>query len=463
MNLTTGIARIIQQERLIASGEKVLLGLSGGIDSTVLLHVLLEIKSALSFDIGIGHVNHLLRNEESLRDEEFVRSLAERFSLPFHVARVNVRQIAADSGKSLQHAGRDVRYRFFTETAMLHGYHKIGVAHTLDDQVETFILRIIKGTGMRGLSSIPIKRDNIIRPFLHTERSDIDAYRKAHDIPFVADSSNEKTVYERNFIRKRVIPQMGELNPAFRKKIFLLLGDLTAINATLEEQTETVVGTAVCGPEGDVSLPVDRLVKLDAETRFRVLAHLLGRLEPGFLPLREHMAQIEKVLRGQRPNLETALPHRIRVKKTYGTLILTKKTQSPPVGDTYSVFEKGITVCEALGVTFGSEEFSGGTGGIAFSPGPFSAYFDGESLGPLRVRTFREGDRFTPLGMRQRVKLKDFFMSRKIPREERRHIPLLLSEDRIIWVVGYRIDEHYKATRETRRIVHIFAEVGGSS
>jgi tRNA(Ile)-lysidine synthase len=177
------------------------LGISGGIDSTTLLFVLLEIQKTIDFELGLAHINHMLRGKESERDEEFVRELAGRLCLPLYVERVHVKEIAVEKGLSIQHAGREARYSFFNGILRQHGYNKIAIAHNLDDQIETFLLRAMKGTGLKGLSSIPIKRDAIIRPLLNTYRTDIAEYAARHAIAFVEDSSNSKTVYERNYVR----------------------------------------------------------------------------------------------------------------------------------------------------------------------------------------------------------------------------------------------------------------------
>ncbi len=187
MDLVRKIKKIISQDGLIAEGDRVLIGCSGGIDSVTLLFVLREISHELSFELGIAHVNHLLRGEESDRDEDFVRGLADRFSIPCYIRKVNVKDEARKAGKSLQHAGRDIRYCFFDEMAEQLNFNKIAIAHNLDDQVETFLFRIIKGTGIRGLSSIPVKRGRIIRPFLTIYRSEIESYVETRTIPFMED------------------------------------------------------------------------------------------------------------------------------------------------------------------------------------------------------------------------------------------------------------------------------------
>ena len=452
MNLLRKIAKTIEEENLIEPGDRVLLGLSGGIDSTAMLYLLLDAAEALSFNLGIAHINHLLRGEESERDEQFVRRLAASLSLPCHVMRIDVRGEAKKAGKSLQHAGRDVRYGFFMKTAAEHGFHKIGIAHTLDDQVETFILRMLKGTGLKGLSAIPVKRGNIVRPLLYTTRAEIEDYAAVRKVPFVNDSSNEKIVYERNFVRKQIIPRMEELNPAFRGKVFSLLKDLTAVNRSFDERAGDFLRTQVSWDDGTASLGVSPLTGLEEETRFRVMARLLDRLEPGFIPLREHMRQIENVITGLRPNLAAALPHGIRVKKVYGQLVITKETVSPPPMEVFPV-SQGLNRLERFNLALLLEALPEGAGKISFSADPDTAIFDGDKLETLTVRTFREGDRFVPLGMKQSVKLKDFFISMKIPREQRRHIPLLLSGNDIVWVIGHRIDDRFKLTGETKCMV----------
>ena len=256
MNLVYKVKKTIEKERLVERGDRVLVGISGGVDSASLLHVLVKIAKEIGFDLGAAHLNHLLRGEESERDEEFVAALAGRLAIPLYIRRVDAKKYADDKGLSIQHAGRDLRYGFFEEVADGHGFNKIAVAHNLDDQAETFLLRMMKGTGIRGLSSIPIERGRIIRPFLHIYRSEIEDYAKNNSITFVHDSSNDKTVYERNFVRKRIIPLMEQLNPLLKEKIIALLDDLTAINHRYNEAAEGFVREEMHTDEEDLSFEV---------------------------------------------------------------------------------------------------------------------------------------------------------------------------------------------------------------
>lgn len=452
MDLVGRAKKIITKEGLIGEGDSVLLGASGGIDSTVLLFVLLEIAQQIPFKLGIAHINHALRGEESERDEDFVKELARRFSLPFYAKKADVKGFASDSGLSLQHAGRELRYAFFNDIAKTYHYNKIAIAHTLDDQVETFLLRIIKGTGIRGLSSIPIRRGPIIRPFLTTYRSEIEEYSRKNKVPFVADSSNEKTIYERNFIRREVIPVMERLNPALKKKIFSLLQDMTAINRIFDRRSQAFLTQKGQNRDRESSFNIDALTKMDVETRFRVLSDTLSSIEPRFIPLRQHILSIEKIMRAKKPNLTVILPHDLKVKKIYTNLVFTQRPLRLPATDQIPVMI-GKNTLESFRISL-DIRVQKNTSSTRLR-GHNVALLDREKVGNISVRTFRAGDRFVPLGMDSPVKLKDFFISRKIPKEERRLIPLLISDNDIIWVVGHRIDDRYKVTGHSREVLRV--------
>jgi tRNA(Ile)-lysidine synthase len=451
---------IIKREGLINEGDKVLVACSGGIDSVTLLFVLREISHDLPLELGVAHVNHLLRGQESNRDEDFVKGLADRFSIPCHVKKVNVQDEARKSGKSIQHAGRDIRYRFFDEIADSLHFNRIAIAHTLDDQVETFLLRIVKGTGIRGLSSIPIKRERIIRPFLPMYRSGIEEYAKTRVISFVNDSSNSKIQYERNFVRREIVPVMERLNPAVKEKIFALLRDLATINTVFDHEANEFLNKKRRDKNGSITLDVVDLLKLNEEVRYRVLLRLFQEVEPSFFPLREHIQLIEKVLKGKRPNLSATFPRGTIVRKTYGHITFTKKLDAVPVEGNFKV-TSGMNSIEPLGLTLEVTEMDEQSGAIPIAPN--IAYLDLEKLGGLLIRTFIAGDRFVPLGMSQEMKLKDFFIGKKIPKEKRRQIPLLVSHRDIIWVVGYRIDDRYKVTKETNRVLKVVAQFNSAN
>lgn len=454
INLVREVAKTIVQEKLIGNNDRVLLGISGGIDSTTLLFILLEIQKTISFELGLAHINHMLRGKESERDERFVKKLAGKLHLPLYIKRVDIKKIAVEKGLSLQHAGREARYHFFNEVITEYGYNKIAIAHNLDDQIETMLLRALKGTGLRGLSAIPIKRDAIIRPFLNTYRADITEYAGQHAISFVEDSSNNKIVYERNFLRKEIFPIMEKLNPLFKEKLFFLLKDLTYIDHLFEKKSNAFLKKHQRNKEGDISLDIVSLNKIDDETKFRVISNIITSLEPAFIPLREHFRQIKNILSAKKPNLVATLPHGIKIKKIYDHVLFTKKPLPSPIQETFSL-SMGKNVLQPFSLDLHLSQPRKIV--KVFSKNKNIALFDSEKLGNLTIRTFMNGDRFMPLGMKDKMKLKDFFISSKIPKEERRTIPLLLSDNDIIWVIGLRIDEAFKITKDTKKVLQVTA------
>ena len=235
MALDETVRRVIRQEGLIDPGDTVLVGVSGGIDSSTLLFLLEKIKKEMAFGLAVAHVNHQLRGADALGDEAFVGALADRYGVPCHTLRADVLGYARENGLSVQHAGRDIRYRYFEEVAAAHGYRKIAIAHNRDDQVETFLLRLVKGSGLSGLASIPIKRGPVIRPLLRAYRSEIAAFARSHSIAYREDSSNLSEKYERNFIRSRIVPLMEQLNPRFKEKVLFLLADIASVNAVFDD------------------------------------------------------------------------------------------------------------------------------------------------------------------------------------------------------------------------------------
>lgn len=450
MSLILKVKRTVEQEGLIGEGEGVLVAVSGGIDSVALFHVLFEISRHLPFRLAIAHVNHLLRGSESKRDEEFVRTLADTFSVPFFLKRVDTSAYARIHGLSIQQAARDLRYAFLEEVAEKESFQRIAIGHTLDDQVETFLLRLAKGTGLRGLTAIPMKRGKIIRPFLFVKRGEIEAYQREKGISYVEDSSNLTVHYQRNYVRHKIIPLFESLNPAFKEKVISLLEDLTSINGMFERKIEEEMAF-VERREGEIILSRERLLGVDKETRFRLLSRLLAEIDEGLCLTRRKLRIIEKMAESKRPNLYHKLKDGLYIKRAYGKISITKR-QEKTVEEEFPLC-LGEHICEPLGIRISlelldrrPEEFPRQTN---------VAFFDGGKIGRLMLRTMRKGDRFIPFGMKEPTKIKDFFIRLKIPRDERKRIPILFSDDRVMWVLGLRTDERFKIGEHTRRVLKV--------
>jgi tRNA(Ile)-lysidine synthase len=454
MNLEESVRRVIVREGMTSPGDRVLVCVSGGMDSSALLSILNRLTDKLEVELAVAHVNHQLRGEESERDEAFVRDSARDYGLVCHVSREDVTSVSHAMGISVQHAGREIRYRFFHNLAATHGYNRIAVAHNRDDQVETFLLRVIKGTGINGLSSIPIKRGLIIRPLLCAYRSEIEDYVRMTSLAYVEDSSNRKDGYERNFLRHHIVPLMARLNPVFREKVLSLLSDISTINHEFDSETKQFMETQVTVSGEESSVGAEALRSLPEEVRFRVISHLLSRLEPRFIPLREHILLVEKSLFSTRPNNSVLLPHGIRVKRAYNSMGFTQRGERTYFSGVFAI-EPGENRFFKLNVTIHTSHHD--TRPDAEGGDRMTALLDADKVGPLSVRTFRDGDRFVPLGMKEPTKLKNYFISRKIPREQRRSIPLVTSGTDIVWIVGERISELHKVTGETKRFLRLTA------
>jgi len=462
MGLLFKVRKTIEKEALIQPGDRVLVCVSGGIDSTTLFFLLHEITKHIGFKLGIAHVNHGLRGIESDRDECFVEDLAHKFSIPFFKKRYDVGKIARARGISVQHAGREIRYEFFEHTALLNDFNKIAIGHTADDQVETFFLRILKGTGIKGLSAIPVKRGIIIRPLLNVYRSEIETYVRENLIDYVHDSSNDKIYYERNYIRKELVPVIERFNSQAKKKVIKLLEEIGEINRMFELKAEQFITDNSVLKGEEICFPVDRFKHIDDEVRFRATLFALEKLGVNLVPLREHMRLIKDITASERPNLQLSLPKGVKVKKTYGTIIFSRKQAPGNIEERFPVY-LGENISDRFGLKLYVSEIKEGTLITPVINDKNTALIDGKTLIDMHLRTFKEGDRFYPLGMKQPVKLKDFFISQKIPKELRRSIPLLVANvadetpprEDILWVVGYRIDERYKIKAETKRIIKI--------
>ena len=205
------VTAFIEENRLLQNGDTVIAALSGGMDSVTLLHIFNSIKELYNIKLHAAHLNHGIREEEADRDEAFVRDLCEEWGIPLHVRRADIPKMARESGKSEELCGREARYAFFGELAEAYGA-KIATAHNLDDNAETVLWNLVRGSGLSGLSGIPVKRGGIIRPLLCCSRAEIESYRAENDLPYVTDSTNLEPLYTRNRIRLEIMPLLRELN-----------------------------------------------------------------------------------------------------------------------------------------------------------------------------------------------------------------------------------------------------------
>jgi tRNA(Ile)-lysidine synthase len=455
------VKRTIDRYRLLEDGDRVIVGVSAGVDSMVLLHLLNAFREIFHLSLIIAHVNHGLRPEESGREAELVQKESGRLRLPFEYGQFNVREFQKLGGFSPQDAARRIRFHFFYDLLRKHHAQKIALGHNADDQVETVLLRLIRGSGLEGLKGIlPIRERKVIRPLLEVWREEIDSFAMGKKIPSLLDSSNLKNDYFRNRIRLSLIPFIeGEFQPHFRESLLRTSTILREENDYLERGAEEAYQKITHEAKDTLAFKFSEYQSLHPAIQWRVIKKIVERIHEGGMVMEDGgRADVLKVcqnLHQSSPSFLSELPHGFWVEKQYDVVRLGKGEVNLPPPFEVELISPGHTPVKEIGKEVVIEETDRDQFGN-YSGSPNTALLDYESLRfPLKMRNFRPGDRFRPLGVKGTQKLKDFFIDHKVPKFERPRVPLLISEEMIAWVVGYRIDERVKITERTRKVLKV--------
>ncbi len=436
------LIQFIQQHKLFLKNERVLLAVSGGIDSTVMAHLFHEAK----FRFAIAHCNFDLRGNESDDDEKFAESLAQQYKVQFFSTKFHTSEFAEKKRISIQMAARELRYDWFEQIRQENKFDFIATAHHLDDQVETFMINLIRGTGIAGLHGIPVKNGQVIRPMMFTFRKDIEEYATEHKISYRTDLSNNETKYLRNKLRHEVLPLLCSINPGFPQGLtdtIRKISDFETIgNRTLNGWTDN----ALTDNGRCKTIKISDLLKFNP-----VEPYVWALLSPfGF-----NAAQVTNILGSllkKNRNVFCSPTHRLVKERGYLNIYQTEeKATSRPVKINSFEHKKRITI--PLNLIF--ERFAN----VEFYKIPLTdktASLDFEKLKfPLILRKWEQGDAFYPLGMKKKKKLSDFFIDQKFPMEEKEQTWLLCSGRDIVWIVGHRIDHRYRVTGSTVEILRI--------
>lgn len=432
----------VKKENLVRKTDRILLAISGGLDSTVMAD--LFHRAGFSFDIA--HANFHLRGDESHRDELFVKNLAEKYRVKVFIKHFETASFARKNKISIQVAARQLRYEWFDDLMSEHEYDRVAAAHHLDDQVETFLINLTRGTGIAGLHGIHPKQGRIIRPMLFTGRKEIEVYALKHKLDFVEDSSNFSLKYTRNRIRHKVIPQLERINPAFGEDLTRTIDYIRDAEAIFRQAVESKRKEIFTEKDGQTLIPVEAFFRLKP---FGTWAYEL--LSPfGF----NHsnvldIAGLEDSIPGKEVHSAT---HRII--KNRDTLIIA------PVEKTG--LEKTFLVTSD-DLAHGSVKFPVHLGfeilnkiPAEFADPAITAYIDMNRLNlPLLIRKWNRGDFFYPMGMSKRKKLSDFFIDLKFSKFDKENQWLLCSGNDIVWIIGHRIDDRYKVTKDLKSVLNI--------
>lgn len=416
------------------------MAVSGGADSVALLRALLELRTELGIVVSVVHLNHGIRGTEADQDEQFVRNIAAQFDLPLHLEGVDVPAHSKQEKLSLETSARDLRYAYFQRLLAADVCDKIATAHTLDDQAETVLLRILRGTGTRGLAAIPPLRDatpdlvaRIVRPLLGTRREDIEKYLRALDQTWMEDASNRDPKHLRNRIRHELLPQLeSDYNPALRQSLV----NLAEIARAEEEHwsTQILALRSLFKNEDDHRLTLDRLdfLSLPLALQRRLLVAQADRLN-----LPAGFDDIDRMLHiASHPGTEHEFEGSWRVASTSQHLCISRVANGTKP-DSYDLAlpvpgEVALPSTLRLRATRLQRAET-----ASYNSSTLLAH-DGLQL-PLQVRNWQPGDRFWPTGSKQAEKLKRLFQQQHIPAEVRSAWPVVLSAGTIVWVRGFPV------------------------
>ena len=431
----------ITKEFPFLKDKKLLIAISGGIDSVVLIHLFHE----LEYTIALAHCNFQLRGKESDGDEAFVEDLAKKLDIPVFIKKFDTLQFASEEKLSVQLAARKLRYDWFNELLHQKQYDYLLTAHHADDAVETFLINLSRGTGLDGLTGIPKQNGKIIRPLLPFSREQIEKYAKEQNIDWREDSTNEETKYLRNKIRHKIIPILKELNPNFLNGFSKTQDNLQGIRVIADDRIEEV-SKDVISESADKSVIQFNIEKLKELSNPK--AYLFEMLKKyGFTEWND----VENLLNTQSGKYVYSNSHKLLKDREF--LLLSKIIDS--ISEAVFFIEKDNLFLKTEKIALKITEIDKPISSLKALPST-SILIDKDLLKfPLIVRKWKEGDYFYPFGMKGKKKISKYFKDQKISNFEKENSWLLCSENDIVWVVGQRSDDRFKITDKTKHIVQI--------
>lgn len=438
------VQQYIVKEGLFTESDRLLVALSGGADSVALLRVLLS----LGYSCEAAHCNFHLRGEESDRDEAFVRHLCERLKVPLHVVHFDTENHAHSRRISIEMAARELRYAYFRELAEETNSSVVAVAHHRNDSVETFLLNLIRGTGINGLKGICPKNGKVVRPLLTVSRQEILVYLAGLGQDYVTDSTNLQDEYTRNKIRLNILPLMEDINPSVQRSIMAVserLSEVAAVyQACMEEGKEKVVSSFAEGGEGAFRISIPLLLEEPAPQS--LLFEILR-------PLEFSSSQVELIygqLGGESGRKFIGKEWAVVKDRSY--LLVTKVRSLEQDDRTLELPEEGVLLLsESAHLTVRKVRR---TASFVIPRQKNSACLDADKLSfPLTIRHWKQGDKFVPFGMKGVKKLSDYMTDRKFSLLQKQQQWVVCSGDRIVWLVGERCDNRFRVEADTTHLL----------
>ncbi|MBP1932479.1 tRNA lysidine(34) synthetase TilS [Ammoniphilus resinae] len=455
---------LLKQKRLLSKHEKILVGVSGGVDSLVLLDVLHKLSKEEQWTVCAAHLDHQFRGQESAEDARYVQQFCKERNIPCATESIDVPKLIKDSKENPQEVARKARYEFYHRAANQFQLNKLALAHHANDQAETVLMRILRGTGMEGMAGIPEQREEngllIVRPFLTIFKDELEHYAETYGIIPRLDSSNLKTKYRRNFIRLKLFPLLEkEINPSVQTALLHLGEIVQGENELIQEMSKDKLKAIIKWKKHNKIVIKGKLflshhLALQRRMIKLIFSYLLQEQQNlGFI----HIDQVCGWIREGRTSTELVLPHGLFAWKEYDDIIFSFE-QYPKQNQEYiyKVLIPGNTYIKELGVSIDTRLDSWSDTVSNVSEDRFTAVFDWEAIqGDLILRTRKTGDRMTLLGMSGHKKVKDIMIDAKVSRGHRELLPLLCDQKQILWIPGLRRSNLAVPTPQTKQILTV--------
>jgi tRNA(Ile)-lysidine synthase len=426
-----------RKQQLFSADEKILLAVSGGVDSMVMLHLLNEAK----FNIAVAHCNFQLRGKESDGDESLVHRTAVELGIQYYSERFNTKAYSEDNGINIQQSARNLRYSWFEKLLKSEGFDRIATAHHASDQTETILYNISKGCGISGLRGIPVMNSNVVRPLLFASRTEILEYAMQNKVTWREDKSNSDNKYSRNLIRNSIIPELKLINPGIDRTMLRNSERYRSIEALLGEKKAEIVSKYLSTEEFGEVLSLDWLE--ETKGSFVLLEEILK--DYGF-----NNDQVTSIY--EPPNWQTGKTYtsqKFKLVVNRGKIHIYPNVKESFLDLEIKNFENKI---ELIGTELSFKKMLRDEFQIINDS--HVACLDFDSLKrPLKIRSWKSGDNFIPLGMTHKKKLSDFMIDQKIPLNLKKRVHLLESAGQIAWVIGHRIDDRFKVTSKTQNVL----------
>lgn len=460
--IINSVRQTIKRENLIEKNDKILIALSGGPDSICLLDIMIKLKDEYNLTLYAAHLNHRIRGIDAQEDSLFCQKICKKNNVTFFVKNIDIPELAVQQSRGVEEVARDVRYDMFFDIKNKLGINKIAVAHNLDDQAETMLMKMFRGSGIQGLRGIDYKRkDGIIRPLLDIYKSQINEYCDVNNLNPRIDKTNFESDYSRNKVRLDLIPYIENnycenIKQILSRTANVIRDDYNYIEKVSKEHYELLVKNK---SDDEIILDLPLLKNTDTAIQKRVIRlailDIMGNLNNiENVHIVDSLSLLEKS-DGKIINLPKNLKAYI---KNEDYIITTKNQENEEITYEYKIEIDGKTVVNEIGLTVTTSVLPA-KDSLALPVSKYIKVFDYDKIvGSLYVRSRKIGDKLSPIGLTGTKKIKDILINKKIPADTKYMFPIISDDEQILWLLGYRISENYKIDDSTQRVIRIQLE-----